>query len=65
MDISFSRGSQIKWRYIRLCVDMRHANRAVLRERHTIPTVDEVLHDLNGSQVFTKLYINSLISKSS
>ena len=34
---------------IRLCVDMRQANGAIVRERHPIPTVDEVLHDLNGS----------------
>ena len=42
---------------IRLCVDMRRANGAIVRERHPIPTVDEVLHDLNGSTVFSKLDI--------
>ena len=42
---------------IRLCVDMRQANSAIVRERHPIPTVDEVLHDLNGSTVFSKLDI--------
>ena len=42
---------------IRLCVDMRQANGAIVRERHPIPTVDEVLHDLNGSTVFIKLDI--------
>ena len=42
---------------IRLCVDMRQANGAIVRERHPIPTVDEVLHDLNGSTVFSKLDI--------
>ena len=40
---------------IRLCVDMRQANSAIVRERHPIPTVDEVLHDLNGNTVFSKL----------
>ena len=40
---------------IRLCLDMRQANRAVIRERHPIPTVDEVLHCLNGSTVFSRL----------
>ena len=42
---------------IRLCVDMRQASGAIVRERHPIPTVDEVLHDLNGSTVFSKLDI--------
>ena len=42
---------------IRLCVNMRQANGAIVRERHPIPTVDEVLHDLNGSTVFSKLDI--------
>ena len=40
---------------IRLCVDMRRANEAIIRERHPIPTVDEVLHNLNGRMVFSKL----------
>ena len=33
---------------------MRQVTSAVKRER-PIPTVDEVVHDLNGSTVFTKL----------
>ena len=40
---------------IRLCVDMRRANEAIFRERLPIPTVDEVLEELNGSIVFSKL----------
>ena len=40
---------------IRVCVDMRRANEAIERERHPIPTIEEVLHDLNGSTVFSKL----------
>ena len=40
---------------IRLCVDMRQANTAILRERYPIPTVDEILEQLNGSTVFTKM----------
>lgn len=40
---------------IRLCVDMRCANEAIIRERLAIPTVDEVLEKLNGSTVFSKL----------
>ena len=34
---------------------MRRANSAIERERHPIPTIEEVLHDLNGSTVFSKL----------
>lgn len=40
---------------IRLCIDMRRANEAMLRERHPIPTVDEILQSLNGSKIFSKL----------
>ena len=40
---------------IRLCIDMRRANEAILRGRHPIPTVDELLHSMNGSKVFSKL----------
>ena len=40
---------------IRLCVDMRRANEAIIRERYPIPTVDEVLQSLNQSTMFSKL----------
>ena len=43
---------------IRLCVDMRKANKAISRERHLLPTFDEVIHDLNGATVFSKLDLN-------
>ena len=42
---------------VRLCVDMRRANEAIIRERHPIPTVDEVLEELNQNTVFSKLDI--------
>ena len=34
---------------------MRKAKRAIIRERHPIPTVDEVLYQLNGSTIFSRL----------
>ena len=42
---------------IRLCVDMRRANEAVIRGRYAIPTIDDILTDLNQNQVFSKLDI--------
>ena len=43
---------------IRICVDMRRADKAIVRERHPIPMIEEVLYDLNGSTVFSKLDLN-------
>ena len=40
---------------IRICVDMRAVNQAIIRERHIIPTVDDITNDLNGCKLFSKL----------
>ena len=40
---------------IRICVDMRQPNRAIERERHITPTIDDIINQLNGSSVFSKL----------
>ena len=40
---------------VRICVDMRRANQAIIRERQPIPTIEEVLQDLNGSTIFSKV----------
>ena len=40
---------------VRICVDRRGANEAIIRERSPIPTVKEPLHDLNGSTVFSEV----------
>ena len=34
---------------------MRMANRAIKRERHPTPTIDYLIHTLNGATVFSKL----------
>ncbi|KAK3754982.1 hypothetical protein QZH41_004427 [Actinostola sp. cb2023] len=43
---------------IRICVDMRAANEAIERERHPVPTVEDLIVDLNGSTVFSKIDLN-------
>ena len=40
---------------VRICVDMRKPNQAILRERHQMPTVEELTSDLNGAKVFSKI----------
>ena len=40
---------------VRMCIDMRQANKAIVRERHPIPTVQEMLVEMNGAKVFSKL----------
>ena len=40
---------------IRLYVDMREANKATIREKHLLPTVEELIHDLNNASVFSKI----------
>ena len=43
---------------IRICLDMRSSNKAIIRERHIIPTIDDVVSDLNGCKVFSKIDLN-------
>ncbi|XP_052777873.1 uncharacterized protein K02A2.6-like [Mya arenaria] len=43
---------------IRICVDMRLPNEAIKRTRHIIPTIDDLIVDLNGSKIFSKLDLN-------
>lgn len=40
---------------IRLCVDMRRANQAVLRESHPLPVIEELLAGVDGAVKFSKL----------
>ena len=43
---------------IRMCVDMRSANKAILRTRHITPTIEEIVSDLKGAVEFSKLDLN-------
>ena len=40
---------------IRICVDLRQPNTAIKRTRHHMPINDELINDLNGATIFTKL----------
>ena len=46
---------------VRLCVDMREANKAVKREKHLIPTIDDLVTNLNGSTVFSSSGYHQLV----
>ncbi|XP_068712222.1 uncharacterized protein [Montipora foliosa] len=39
---------------VRICLDMRQANRAILREKHPVPTIEETLQEMSGAKVFSK-----------
>ena len=43
---------------IRIYLDMRQANRAILREKHPVPTVEETLQEISEAKVFSKLDLN-------
>ena len=40
---------------IRLCVDMREVNIAIIRNYYPIPTLDEILYLVIGAKIFSKL----------
>lgn len=40
---------------IRMCIDMRRANRAILRENYPLPTFESFMTKLKGAKYFTRL----------
>ena len=44
---------------VRICVDMREANKAIRREKHLVLTIDDLIVDLNGATHFTLLDLSS------
>ena len=43
---------------IRLCVDMRQPNKAIERERHVIPTIEDILAEVSESKIFSVIDLN-------
>ena len=39
---------------LRVCIDPRELNRALLREHYTLPILEDTLHELSTSKLFTK-----------
>ena len=44
---------------VRICVDLTRLNMSVKRERHPLPAVDQILAQLAGAKLFSKLDANS------
>jgi len=44
---------------IRLVIDSRCINRAILRQHSPVKTLDDIIHQLNGSSVYSKLDLRS------
>ena len=44
---------------VRICIDMRKANEAIQRIKHPMPTMDDLIADLYGSTVFSKLDLSN------
>ena len=40
---------------IRLCLGMRQANKAIIRKRHIIPKIEDVLTERHGAKYFSKM----------
>ena len=43
---------------VRICIDMKAANRAVIREKYLMPDVDNIIYKANGMKFFNKIDLN-------
>lgn len=44
---------------VRICIDMRCANKAIVRENHPLPTMDQLLPKFKQARIFSKLDIKN------
>ena len=44
---------------VRICVDLKHLNASVQREKQIMPAVDDIWHQLSGSKVFIRLDVSA------
>lgn len=40
---------------IRLCIDIRRANEAIMRENYPLPTMDQILPKINKAKHFSRI----------
>jgi hypothetical protein len=43
---------------VRICIDMKAENRAVIREKYLMPDVDNIIYKANGMKLFNKIDYN-------
>ena len=44
---------------LRLCIDYRQLNRVTIRNQYPLPRIDELFDQLQGSRVYSKIYLRS------
>ena len=44
---------------IRICVDLRRPNEAIIPDKYPLPNIEELLSELNGAKVFSKIDLKS------
>jgi hypothetical protein len=70
LDNGFIRPSNLSWgapmlfikkkdETLRLCIDYRHLNKVTMKNKYSLPRVDNLFDQLNGANVFLKISLRS------